>query len=54
MEPISQDEAREMRELLEKFDGPMVRTWNVNALVYELLGQLQAPCLSASDVNASA
>ncbi|GIX23966.1 MAG: hypothetical protein KatS3mg122_1197 [Caldimonas sp.] len=40
MEKIAEDEANEVREVLEKFYGPMVRTWRINYAVYELLGQL--------------
>jgi hypothetical protein len=40
MDPISEDEANEVREILERFYGPIVRTWNINYAVYEVLGQL--------------
>ncbi len=40
MEPISEDEAKELREVLEKFYGPIVHNWNVNYEMYETLGQL--------------
>lgn len=34
MEKIAEDEANEVREVLEKFYGPMVRTWRINYAVY--------------------
>lgn len=40
MEPINEEEAKEVRDVLEKFYGPMVRTWRINYAVYDLLGQL--------------
>ena len=40
MEPISEEEARELRNILEKFFGPTARTWRINYAVYELLGRL--------------
>jgi hypothetical protein len=40
MEPINEEEAKEMRDILEKFYGPVVRTWRINYSVYETLGQL--------------
>lgn len=40
MEPITEDEAREARDVLEKLYGPMARTWRINTAIYELLGQL--------------
>jgi hypothetical protein len=40
MEPITEEEAKEVRDILEKFYGSIVRTWNINYAVYELLGQL--------------
>ena len=40
MEPINEEEAKEVRDVLEKFYGPVVRTWRINYAVYELLGQL--------------
>lgn len=40
MDPISKEEANEVREILEKFYGPIVKNWNINYSVYELLGQL--------------
>lgn len=40
MEPIDEEEAKEVRDVLEKFYGPVVRNWPINYAVYELLGQL--------------
>lgn len=40
MEPINENEAAEVRDVLERFYGPVVRTWRINHTVYELLGQL--------------
>lgn len=40
MEPITQDEARELHDVLEKFYGPLVRHWAVTPLTYEVLGRL--------------
>jgi hypothetical protein len=39
MEPIKENEAT-VRDVLERFYGPLVRTWKINHTVYELLGQL--------------
>ena len=40
MEPITEDEVREMREVLGKFYGPVVHTWTINYGMYEVLGRL--------------
>lgn len=40
MDPISEEEANEVRKVLEKFYGPVVRAWDINHAVYEVLGQL--------------
>lgn len=40
MDPISEEEANELREVLEKLYGPVAKNWNINYSVYELLGQL--------------
>lgn len=40
MEPISEEEANELRAILEKFYGPIVVYWNINYEMYEILGQL--------------
>lgn len=40
MEPITAEDEREMRDVLEKFYGPVVRSWNINYSTYELVGQL--------------
>ncbi|MFP5419088.1 MAG: hypothetical protein ACLGHA_08030 [Gammaproteobacteria bacterium] len=40
MEPINEEEAKEVRDVLEKFYGPMARAWPINQGVYELLGLL--------------
>lgn len=40
MELINAEEADEVREILENFYGPSVRTWNINLAIYDLLGQL--------------
>lgn len=40
MEPIGEEEAREVRDVLEKFYGSAVENWRINYAVYELLGQL--------------
>ena len=40
MEPIDEEEAKEVRDVLEKFYGPVVQNWRINYAVYELLGQL--------------
>ena len=40
MEPVTEEEARELRDVLEKFYGPVVRTWTINYGMYEVLGRL--------------
>lgn len=40
MEPIAAEEAEEMREVLEKFYGPIANHWNITYRMYEVLGNL--------------
>lgn len=40
MEPITFEEANEMRELLAIFYGAQARQWKINAEVYEVFGDL--------------
>lgn len=40
MDPISQEEANEVRDILGKFYGPAAKNWDINYAVYELLGRL--------------
>lgn len=40
MDPISKEEATEVRQVLRQFYGPMVDQWQINVQVYEVLGQL--------------
>lgn len=40
MEPISREEAEEMRMVLEKFYGPIAKNWNINLRVYDVFGSM--------------
>lgn len=40
MDPISQEEATEVRLILEKFYGPVAKHWDINYAIYGHLGKL--------------
>lgn len=40
MEPVTSEEAQEMREVLEKFFGPLVQSWEITPEMYAVLGKL--------------
>lgn len=49
MEPITKEEADDMRDVLARFYGSQTKHWKINSEVYELFGQLVSRSASCTE-----